>query len=146
MDQKNIHDVDVFIGGLFNGEEEIVKQTTGIMEEVDGQLRIEYFERFEGDLEETRSTIVVEENTVHVQKIGSVSSILHFEKDMTHNTTYQTPEGDIPMTIETDSLEVVRQDTGCDIKVVYKILFDNMEPLTNILSLKVRYKDHFIIT
>lgn len=140
------HDVDVYICGLFDGEEEIVTQTAGCMQTLDDKIHILYDERFDGDIEQTRNHIIIDKSQVRVLKRGPVEVNMIFENGLTHNTLYNTQAGAVAVGIRTDALEVQTADTGVDINILYGLEFEGADPVTNRLRMHVRYKDDFIIT
>jgi uncharacterized beta-barrel protein YwiB (DUF1934 family) len=145
MQEKN--DIDVYICGLLDGEEEIVTQTTGIMQVMDGKTHIFFYERFDGDVEETRNHIVIDGAQVRVMKRGPVEVNMIFEKELTHNTVYHTQTGILPIGVHTSHMEVKPVEEGLDLDILYTLEFEGAQPVENRLKMHIRNKNNdYLIT
>lgn len=147
------HEVDVYINGHIEGQEQIMTQTVGIMYYVDDKIFVVYDERFGGDLEQTKNTVIIEGKQIRISKKGAVNANMIFEEGLVNNTVYTTFAGPIPLSIETKKLEYKTKENGVDIELRYTIDYgleapEESEggPVTNVLILHARYKDGFILT
>lgn len=128
-------DVNIYICGRLEGEEEIVTETRGTMQKVNGKIHIFYNEHFEGDTEETQNHIILTPSQVRLMRRGAVEINMIFETGLTHNTVYHTQAGMLAVGIVTDAMEVRILDSGVDLDIRYSLEFEGMEPVNNHLKL-----------
>lgn len=141
------HDVDIYICGSSEESDKIVTQTVGTMYHMDGKIHILYYERFEGDLEQTKNHLVFDGNQIRLTKNGPVMTIMIFDKNMNHNTQYHTPHGSLPITVHTDSIQVTELENGMNVLIDYELSYGDDQPFKTQINLKARYKeDGLLIT
>lgn len=67
--------------------------------------RLVYVEDLSGDGKMTRSTIHISEGGLRITRKGELNTDFMYGKSLVHHTTYHTPYGMIPVTIETDAYD-----------------------------------------
>ncbi len=136
MNEKR--EVEVHITGRPDGAEEIVTKARGRYYNKAGTIHIIYDENFEGD-DSARNHLILDKKQVRIRKTGAVEVNMMFEEGLVHNTVYKTCGGQIPVSIESGSLKTDFHEKGIDISLFYKLIFEDMEPVDNILNLKISY-------
>lgn len=72
-----------------------------IMEHRGRDYRLTYVEDMSGEGHLTRSTMLISETSLRVTRRGEVNSDFVYGKALTHNTSYATPCGDMPIELVT---------------------------------------------
>lgn len=78
-----------------------------VMEERQNDYKLSYVEDISGEGKTTRTTMYVSGSSLRIIRSGELVSDFIYSSGLEHNTTYQTPYGDIPVTIITDEYNFV---------------------------------------
>ena len=95
-------------------------------------IYITYKESEISGMEGTTTTLKINTNSLSILRFGNYNSKLEFRQNEETLTNYQTPYGNIPITITTRLLEVdLRQDGKSNIHLKYSLEAEGEEPLDN---------------
>ena len=95
-------------------------------------IYITYKESEISGMEGTTTTLKINTNSLSILRFGTYNSKLEFRQNEETLTNYQTPYGNIPITITTRLLEVdLRQDGKSNIHLKYSLEAEGEEPLDN---------------
>ena len=95
-------------------------------------IYITYKESEISGMEGTTTTLKINTNSLSILRFGTYNSKLEFRQNEETLTNYQTPYGNIPITITTRLLEVdLRQDRKSNIHLKYSLEAEGEEPLDN---------------
>jgi uncharacterized beta-barrel protein YwiB (DUF1934 family) len=123
-----------------NGDE-ILELTTVGRYERDGNKHIITYEATQlPDMEESTTTLVIDEGQVAMNRIGANATTMIFEQGQRHLSHYSTPHGAFTIGVHTDMVNVDLDDNGGEIKAHYVIDVDNATVSTNKFHMKVQIK------
>lgn len=95
-------------------------------------IYITYKESAISGMEGATTTLKINADSLSILRFGTYNSKLEFRQNDRTLTNYQTPYGNIPMTIHTKLLEVdLQQDEKSNIHLKYTLEADGEEPLNN---------------
>ena len=95
-------------------------------------IYITYKESEISGMEGTTTTLKINTNSLSILRFGTYNSKLEFRQNEETLTNYQTPYGNIPITITTRLLEVdLNQDGKSNIHLKYSLEAEGEEPLDN---------------
>lgn len=102
----------------------------------------------------TRSTMLLSEGGMRITRTGELNTDFMYAKAMVHNTTYGTPYGAIPVTLETEDYHFWVGRTGGEplggiapnlpedfliqVEAVYKLIMAGQEPLDMRIKLRIQ--------
>lgn len=115
----------------------------GVFTEDDGLLRYTYQESEGSGMEGTETTVQVEGDEVSIIRLGAVTSILQFELGKRNVSMYGTPHGDIAMGLQTDNIQIKKNEKGKieQIDVTYKIDLQGVPQSLNTISIEIEYPE-----
>lgn len=95
-------------------------------------IYITYKESPISGMEGTTTTLKISANSLSILRFGTYNSKLEFRRNEKTLTNYQTPYGNIPITITTKLLEIdLRQGEKSNIHLKYSLEAAGEEPLNN---------------
>ncbi len=108
-----------------------------IMEKNRVGFRLVYVEDLSGEGKMTRSTMIISPFEMRIIRKGELNMDFIYGENMTHNTSYITPYGNLPVTLETKSYSYVvegdvdNQDDGfaIRIKTEYELSMSQSKPM-----------------
>ncbi len=109
-----------------------------IMEEKNKEYRFTYMEDLSGEGDMTRSTLVVSKYGLRIVRQGEINTDFIYELRLVHNTTYNTPYGKFPVSIETKEYEFTEGGNNilsADVK--YYLTMNEAEPMKMGIKIKV---------
>lgn len=125
-----------------DGEQDVIElETTGHYEEVDGVKYIyytEYIEEEDGDSERDTVVEIKGDSLVSIIRTGEYESRLMLELDSQHQCLYQTPFGNLMITVFTTVIDFKLNDDGGYISVVYSLNFNSDFGSENEFSIELR--------
>lgn len=110
--------------------------TEGTYYKEDGNYYITYNESNITGMEGTTTTFKIEPDSVTLIRLGSISSLMVFQKGRKHVSEYNTEYGTFEIGVTAHKLSVDMNDTGGQINVEYIIEVNNQ--LTSITTLNVK--------
>ncbi len=85
--------------------EKTISNIFAVMEVRKYDFRLVYVEDLSGNGNMTKSTMVISPDGMRIIRTGELNTDFMYGKELTHNTTYGTPYGNMPVTIETKNYE-----------------------------------------
>jgi len=118
---KNKDKVFVKIKGLYTEDEAMEVINVGTYAIINGKEYVRYEEFYDGDTDKSLSTIKIDGNRVEVSKKGAITTQMSFELGQKTSTLYSTPYGNMNMVINTNELEIEREESTISIRLVYSM-------------------------
>lgn len=103
----------------------------------DGRQIVIEFDESAGGMEDTRTLLVLSEDTMTLNRIGSYETVMVFANETDSPVRLGSPFGSIDMRLVTDRLEIVRGEGSVNAKVRYRFLLGGGS-LENVLTLECR--------
>lgn len=137
----------------------LTSQVPAMLEVRRFDYRLVYVENLSGDDKAnranlTRSTMLLSENGMRITRTGELNTDFMYAKAMVHNTTYGTPYGTIPVTLETEDYHfcveggggeplddvgpILPEDFQIRAEAVYKLILGGQEPLNMRIKLRIQ--------
>lgn len=118
---------------------EVTRSTVfAIMEKRAHDYRFVYVEDLSGDGNMTRSTLIVSKHGLRIIRQGELNTDFMYEPRLVHNTTYATPYGKFPVSIETKEYSYTEGgDNILSADVKYYLSMNGDEPLNMRIKIKV---------
>ncbi len=118
-----------------DGEQNIINcQTRGYLYQKGQATYLKYSEVAEG-LEGVQTTLKLEKNRVILIRYGNISMRQIFQEGVKDEGDYQTPYGNIPMSVETSSLEQALGINEGRIRIQYDLYLGNELNSNNVLEI-----------
>ena len=95
--------------------------SAGTLEQTEGGYTISYQESELTGLEGTTTVLQVSEGQVTLLRQGGVNSVMVFEEGRQHVSVYETPEGTLAISVNTQRLRSALDAQGGDIEIQYTI-------------------------
>lgn len=86
----------------------------------------------------TTTTLTIKEKEVVLEREGTTTTKMCFNKSEPSISMYQTPYGMLEISINTKNLEVDMDENGGQLKIDYSLAVAGQAPLTTNLSLKIK--------
>ena len=104
----------------------------------DGKYFIDYDETEATGMEGTSTTIEIDNEYVSLTRSGELNSTLLFIKGRQTTSYYDTPYGNIMMSINTESVDVDMNESGGRVSVKYRMSMNYLFSGTNTFEIHVR--------
>lgn len=91
----------------------------GTLEEKDGGIELTYEQMLEGV--RAKITLIQEADCIQMRRTGEMSGALRFESGKQTKGIYTTIYGEIPVSIYTNQTEVIRTESGGEMKLDYEV-------------------------
>lgn len=119
-----------------------------IMEVRRNDYRLVYVEDLSGDGNMTKSCMLISRDAMRITREGELTTDFMYGSNMVHNTSYNTPYGAMPVTVETmhyefavegasDESPVLTDDFKIYVNVVYRLMVGGDEPANMNMKLTV---------
>ena len=95
--------VNIQFESISEDGEKIISNIFAVMEVRKFDFRLVYVEDLSGNGNMTKSTMFISPDGMRIIRKGELNTDFMYGKELTHNTTYKTPYGNVPVTIETKS-------------------------------------------
>lgn len=132
-----------------DGEQDVIElETTGRYEEKDGVRYIyytEYVEEDDGDSERNTVVEIANESLVTIIRTGDYESRLMLELDSQHQCFYQTPFGNLMITVFTSLIDFDLSVDGGYIKVAYSLNFNSDFGSENEFSIELKRLNSYLL-
>ncbi|MCQ4023352.1 MULTISPECIES: DUF1934 domain-containing protein [unclassified Ruminococcus] len=118
----------------------VVVETTGHYEEKDSVKYVyykEYIEEDDGDAERDTTVEIKSNNLVSIIRSGGLESRLMLELDSEHQCLYQTPFGNLMITVFTSVIDFDLSEDGGYIHVVYSLNFSGKFGSQNEITIEI---------
>lgn len=108
-----------------------VSDICAMMQKRENDYRFVYVEDLSGEGKMTKSTMLLSENSLRIIRKGELNTDFMYGKAMIHHTSYETPYGMFPVTLETENYEFMADNEECIVcaEAGYKLVMDGQEPL-----------------
>ena len=97
---------------------------------------VKYEEIHEGSVK-IKTLIKFDKNSFEISKCGAVNTNMVFEIGKIHKGTYRTPFGEFFTEIETEALEVTKDDEGITVYIRYELFLDGSRISKCHLNMKI---------
>lgn len=116
-----------------------VSDICAMMQKRENDYRLVYVEDLSGEGKMTKSTMLLSENSLRITRKGELNTDFMYGKAMTHHTSYGTPYGMFPVTLETENYEFMIDDEEYIIcaETRYKLIIDGQEPLSMYMKIYI---------
>lgn len=127
---------------LDTGRESMIQREQGALARTGTGWRLSYREGEGSGLGQTRTTLLLEKDRATLIRTGEVSSQMVFQPGQPHTSLYETPYGNLPMTIRTLSLRTDLSDRGGTVAIHYQIQLGGGSAGETRLRLTVKAKEN----
>lgn len=122
-----------------DGQDQVVELVSpGTYGERNGVYYIRYDESSVTGLEGVKTTIKVYSNSIVLVRTGAVTMRHEYILGQERDIIYQTPFGDLAMSVTTHELEVDAQKNRCSVHLGYDISLEGQAQFYNQLDIEVR--------
>lgn len=106
-----------------------------VMERTTGGYRLVYVEDVMNDGNKVKATMLLTKDSMRVMRSGPVNCDFMYGTAMVHHTSYETPYGRFPVTLETKEFSFNEQRESEKVftlttNTTYDLVFEGQEPLT----------------
>ncbi|GAA0125902.1 DUF1934 domain-containing protein [Clostridium sp. ATCC 25772] len=122
-----------------DGAVEVV--TAGSFYKEDGYYYATYEETEASGMEDTNTTLKINETGFSLIREGSITTKMNFERNKEDDILYSTPHGGLSLKIRTKSIKIDIGDFGGEIKVEYDMSAMGQPPLETKLIAKITIKE-----
>lgn len=105
-----------------------------------GRIRLSYMESELTGLEGTRTEFSVGEDEIVMDRSGTVTSRMVFNRRQKHHFLYETPYGTLSMGLDTHRIEIGLGETGGSMGIEYDLSFENVLISRNKIFVTVKEK------
>jgi len=124
-----------------DGSELVTQRAEGLLARQAGAWVLTWREGEENGLGETRTTLRLEEDRAILTRTGETASRMVFQVGRSHELSYRTPYGSLPMTVHTLRLDREQTKAGGRVTIIYKLRLGEDEVVENRLRLTVRERE-----
>ena len=111
---------------------------SAVMQKRENDYRLVYVEDLSGDGKMTKSIMLLSDTGLRITRTGELRTDFMYGQSMTHHTSYETPYGRFPVTLETEDYDfklggdefIISAETG------YRLIVGGQEPL--FMRMKIR--------
>lgn len=112
--------------------------TCGKYSHSDDEVVFTYMESELTGMQGTKTTFRITPNTVVIQREGSTSGNMVFQRGRKHDFIYETEYGPIPMGISTDRLISGMTGSGGDLELGYMLDMDKINVSYNLFTINIK--------
>lgn len=137
MENKRL--ISVKTKQIIDGQEETIELISeGIYYKDEDVYIAEYDESEISGMEGTRTTIIIDDDSLNIIRRGTTVSDLKFKKGESHTAFYSTPYGALEITVSTNKIDIEADDNGAKVELEYKMQATGLEPIVNELKLNIK--------
>lgn len=104
----------------------------------DDKFVVIYKETELSGMDGTTTKIIVHNDKVILNREGSTTANMEFEKTLEHVSMYKTPYGLLDMKIKTNDLNVAVDENGGEVKIKYTITVEGNNPISTNLKIGIK--------
>lgn len=104
----------------------------------DDKFVVIYKETELSGMDGTTTKIIVHNDKVILNREGSTTANMEFEKTLEHVSMYKTPYGLLDMKIKTNDLDVAVDENGGEVKIKYTITVEGNNPISTNLKIGIK--------
>lgn len=125
--------------GIDQEEKTIEMVTEGSFQDRDNGFILCYHESEISGMEDSDTTVIVENNKVTMERTGKISAIMEFKKGEKKSSLYDTEFGNMILEIDTLDIDIFfkKNPISIDIKIVYDIMIRDVYEGTNKIHIRV---------
>ena len=86
----------------------------------------------------TKTKLFIKNDYIKLQREGSTTTEMEFEKDNKFISLYNTPYGMLELKINTKDIKIDMSENGGDVKVSYDLVIEGQEPQNTELNINIR--------
>lgn len=136
MDKKAV--ISIISNASVDNDDVIEVVSPGKYIKLDDGYKAVYEETEISGMDGTTTTLTIKEKEVVLEREGTTSTKMCFNKSEPSISMYQTPYGMLEISINTKDLEVEMNEDGGELKINYSLAVAGQAPLDTKLSLKIR--------
>ena len=122
--------------GEDNSEIEVV--TPGEFTVCDDGFKAVYQETEISGMEGTVTRLLINDNSVSLEREGTTTSKMYFEKDKSDVSLYDTPYGTLELKIKTNELEIDLNENGGNVFIEYKMIVGDQSVQNTKLKINIK--------
>lgn len=122
--------------GEDNSEIEVV--TPGEFTVCDDGFKAVYQETEISGMEGTVTRLLINDNSVSLEREGTTTSKMYFEKDKSDVSLYDTPYGTLELKIKTNELEIELNENGGNVFIDYKMIIGDQSVQNTKLKINIK--------
>ncbi|MSR90933.1 DUF1934 domain-containing protein [Inconstantimicrobium porci] len=122
--------------GEDNSEIEVV--TPGEFTVCDDGFKAVYQETEISGMEGTVTRLLINDNSVSLEREGTTTSKMYFEKDKSDVSLYDTPYGTLELKIKTNELEIDLNENGGNVFIEYKMIIGDQSVQNTKLKINIK--------
>ncbi|MDD6770801.1 MAG: DUF1934 domain-containing protein [Inconstantimicrobium porci] len=122
--------------GEDNSEIEVV--TPGEFTVCDDGFKAVYQETEISGMEGTVTRLLINDNSVSLEREGTTTSKMYFEKDKSDVSLYDTPYGTLELKIKTNELEIDLNENGGNVFIDYKMIIGDQSVQNTKLKINIK--------
>lgn len=122
--------------GEDNSEIEVV--TPGEFTVCDDGFKAVYPETEISGMEGTVTRLLINDNSVSLEREGTTTSKMYFEKDKSDVSLYDTPYGTLELKIKTNELEIDLNENGGNVFIDYKMIIGDQSVQNTKLKINIK--------
>ena len=119
-----------------NSEIEVV--TPGEFTVCDDGFKAVYQETEISGMEGTVTRLLINDNSVSLEREGTTTSKMYFEKDKSDVSLYDTPYGTLELKIKTNELEIDLNEDGGNVFIDYKMIIGDQSVQNTKLKINIK--------
>lgn len=119
-------------------DEAIEVVTPGRFYSEDDKFIVIYKETEISGMDGTTTTIIIHNDKVILNRDGSTTANMEFEKTLEHISMYKTPYGLLDMKIKTNDLHIAVDENGGEVKIKYTITVEGNNPISTNLKIGIK--------
>lgn len=104
----------------------------------DNKFIVVYKETEISGMDGTTTKIIVHNDKVILNREGSTTANMEFEKALEHISMYKTPYGLLDMKIKTNDLYIAVDENGGEVKIKYTITVEGNNPISTNLKIGIK--------
>ncbi|WP_194192497.1 DUF1934 domain-containing protein [Clostridium chrysemydis] len=136
MENKAI--INVTSNATMEGDELIEVISPGTFEKIEEEFVAKYKETEISGMDGTDTTIKIGKDYVILEREGSTTTNMRFQKEKPEVSLYSTPYGMLEISLETRKLEIDLNEEGGLVKINYDMIVQGQAPLNTELIMQIK--------
>lgn len=92
-------------------------------------------------MEGTKTRLFINDNSVSLEREGTTTSKMYFEKDKSDVSLYDTPYGTLELKIKTNDLKIDMNEDGGDVFIDYKMIIGDQSIQNTKLKINIKSEE-----
>lgn len=130
--------INVTSNATMQGEELIEVISPGTFEKIEDEFVARYEETEISGMAGTKTTLKIGNDYVVLEREGSTTTNMRFDKNKPSISLYDTPYGVLELSIQTKGLDIKIDELGGKVEISYDMVVAGQEPLNTNLTLEIK--------